>query len=157
MSGCEIYPTSQPGAMDNSWRTPVATMEFSIWVLVEHLNSLWRNIWSLGDQRIGRDGTWRKECDRFTILSLMTFTFAIWLPSDETQQRNLGAKSMKTRAKAFHGLRDGFFHHRELTWFTIWVVPFTPSGWFIMENPSINRWFGGTSILGNLHMYPFVI
>ena len=95
-----------------------------LWSLVEHLNSLWRNIWrSLGDQRIGRDGTWRKECDRFTILSLMTFTFAIWLHSDETQQRNLGANSMKTRAKAFHGLRDGFFHHRELTWFTIWVVP----------------------------------
>ena len=26
-------------------------------------------------------------------------------------------------------------------------------GWFIMDNPSINGWFGGTPISGNLHIY----
>ena len=66
-------------------------------------------------------------------------------------------KAWRPELKPFTVSEMDFFHHRELTWFTIWVVPFTPSGWFIMENPSINRWFGGTSILGNLHMYPFVI
>ena len=28
----------------------------------------------------------------------------------------------------------------------------TPNGWFIMENPIKMGWFGGTPILGNLHM-----
>jgi hypothetical protein len=28
----------------------------------------------------------------------------------------------------------------------------TQNGWFIMENQSINGWYGGTPISGNLHM-----
>ena len=28
--------------------------------------------------------------------------------------------------------------------------------WVIMENPSINRWFGGTPISGNPHMYIYI-
>jgi len=29
------------------------------------------------------------------------------------------------------------------------------NGWFIVENPSINGWFGGTPTLGNLQIYQF--
>ena len=32
------------------------------------------------------------------------------------------------------------------------VVP--QNGWFIMENPIKNGWFGGTTIFGNTHTYP---
>ena len=34
-------------------------------------------------------------------------------------------------------------------------VSIVMAGCFIMENPSINGWFGGTPILGNLHMDPW--
>ena len=35
--------------------------------------------------------------------------------------------------------------------FDTWGYPFI-AGWFIMENPSINGWFGGTPISGNHHL-----
>ena len=34
--------------------------------------------------------------------------------------------------------------------FPKWGVP--QNGWLMRENPSINEWFGGTPILGNLHL-----
>ena len=37
----------------------------------------------------------------------------------------------------------------------IWMFPkigVAQNGWFIMENPNKNGWFGGTTIFGNIHM-----
>ena len=43
------------------------------------------------------------------------------------------------------------FHSTCILWgFPQMGVP--PNGWFIMDNPSINGWFGGSPVSGNLHL-----
>jgi hypothetical protein len=55
----------------------------------------------------------------------------------------------------------GWFHAKsmeklECYWNVIWRFPemgVPQNRWFLMENPSINGWFGGTPIWGNPHIY----
>ena len=58
-------------------------------------------------------------------------------------------------SQVFNSVRWVFECRGSKTIQVIWVFPkrgVPQNGWFIMENPIKNGWFGGTTIFGNIHM-----
>ena len=149
-------PTSQPGAMDNSWRTPVATMEFS-----SDLSAGWTFEFTMEKYM---EVTWGSKNWQGWNMTQRMWPFHhsnLWLSLSR-----FGSPAMKRS----NGIWEQIAWRPELKPFTVSEIDFFTTGsWHDLPYGSFHKWrypkwmvynvkwFGGTSILGNLHMYPFVI